>query len=142
MILINQVSTNCAGYLKVLDLNLLSIITGDAYSQNGSGSKPVLILSTKKLSSILEFSEIKFFDPAMLSAICEYCLYQQVGSNGLQMVYSHASRLSTERSPLNKYSLRICSISYLSSEIGEEEGSVGPGCDVSGCPSCPRPSLG
>ena len=45
----------------------------------------------KHLSSILDYTEMEFFHPPMLLATCKHCLHQQVGSNSLHMVHSHAS---------------------------------------------------
>ena len=43
------------------------------------------------------------------------------------MIYSHTKYWN---SLLNRRSLKMCSVSYSSSETGEEESPVGPGCDI------------
>ena len=53
----------------------------------------------KHLYGILDYAKVEFFHPPMLWATCKHCPYQQVGSNSLQMVHSHASGLGTAFTP-------------------------------------------
>ena len=55
----------------------------------------------KYLYGILDYAEVEFFYPNILEATYEHCPYNQVGSNSLQMVQSHASGLGTSVSHNN-----------------------------------------
>ena len=94
----------------------------------------------KHLYGILDYAEGEFFYPNILEATCEHCPYNQVGSNSLQMVQSHASGLGTSvylrtGAPLG------CVQSSIHSLTGEKKkGPVGPGCDVPDIPIGPGPA--
>ena len=94
----------------------------------------------KHLYSILDYAEGEFFYPNVLEATYEHCPCNQVGSNSLQMVQSHANRVGTSiyfrtSAPLG------CVQSSIHSLTGEKKkGPVGPECDVPDIPINPGPA--
>ena len=96
MMQISQAQQNVLDIPSYL-INLLSI-TGGTYCKT-LRLKAYNDNLKKHLSGILGYIEVEFFHPFMLQAAYDHCLYQQVGSNSFQIVYSYTSRLITDAYP-------------------------------------------
>ena len=120
-------------------INLL-FNTGNAYCKT-LRRKAYSDTLKKHLYGILEYAEVESIHPPILCATCEYCPYQQVRSNSLHMVHSHASRLGTSIHPRIGTPLRCIQFLIHLWDRWRRRPSL-PCMWCHGCPCWSRPSLG